>query len=158
MSQPRPNEVLGAVQIRSAVPNDVADIVRIERETFSKPWSARSFRDVLNVPSALVLVLTQASSSVQGYAVAYVAADVGELANLAIAHEARGKRFGRALLSAVLRLTEARGATSLFLDVRASNVAARALYSSEDFVEVARRKDYYSHPVEDAIVMRRSIP
>lgn len=158
MSSTRPNELLTAPQIRSAVPNDLPDIVRIERETFSKPWSARSFRELLDVPSAMVLVLTHGESPALGYAVAYVAADVGELANLAIAHEVRGKGFGRVLLAAVLRLSRARGATSLFLDVRASNVAALALYSSADFVEVGRRKDYYTHPVEDAIVMRRSHP
>lgn len=158
MRETRPNEVPVAAHIRSAALGDLTDILRIERETFSRPWSPRSFHDLLGVPSAFVLVATTSSQSVLGYAVAYVAADVGELANLAVAHEARGKGYGRALLSAIVRLAESRGAASLFLDVRASNVGALALYSSAHFVEVARRKDYYTHPVEEAIVMRRSVP
>ncbi len=158
MSGTTPNEALGAVKIRSAAPDDLAEIVRIERDTFSKPWAARSFHDLLGVRSAFVLVATRESSPVLGYAVAYVAADVGELANLAVAHEARGTGLGRALLKAVVRLAASRGAASLFLDVRASNVGALALYASANFAEITRRKEYYAHPVEDAIVMRRSLP
>jgi len=153
-----PNEPFGDVLVRAGVPEDVDAITRIERETFSKPWSARSFRDLMRIPSAFLLVAARATDPVQGYAVAYVAADVGELANFAVAPGARGKGVGRTLLNAVLQLAMARGAASLYLDVRASNVGALALYTSAAFAEVARRKAYYTHPVEDAIVMRRSLP
>lgn len=153
-----PNEASGGLLIRAGVPDDVEAIVRIERETFSKPWSARSFQDIMRVPSAFLLVAVRATDPVAGYAVAYVAADVGELANFAVAPVARGKGVGRSLLNAVVQLAVARGAESLYLDVRASNVGALALYTSAAFEEVARRKAYYTHPVEDAIVMRRSLP
>jgi ribosomal-protein-alanine N-acetyltransferase len=145
-------------RIRPALPSDIEAIVHIERATFSKPWSARSFRDMLAAPSAIILVAVHEEVLVQGYAAAYVAADVGELANIAVGQGARGRGLGRALLIEVLRQLHGRGVETLFLDVRASNVAARGLYESEAFREVARRKDYYSQPVEDAIVMRRLLP
>ena len=147
-----------AHSIRLATIEDVAAIVEIERATFSKPWSDRSFRDMIGAPAAIVLVAVSTSAGVQGFAAAYVAADVAELANIAVAKPGRGLGIGRAVLRDVIRRVEERGATTLFLDVRASNVAAFTLYRSEGFREIARRKDYYSHPVEDAIVMRRAIP
>ncbi len=146
------------VRIRIATADDVETIVRIERATFSKPWSARSFHDLLRTPAAIVLVAMLEEPVVQGYAAAYVAADVGELANIAVGSTARGFGVGRALLGEVIRQVLQRGAGTLFLDVRASNVVARGLYESEAFREIARRKDYYSQPVEDAIVMRRDLP
>lgn len=157
MTGPKPNEDSDRLLIREAVAEDVEPIMRIERQTFSRPWSARSFRDLLELPSAFILVAVPAPFTVQGYAVAYVAADVGELANLAVAREARGQGLGRALLQAVLHRAEVRGASAVYLDVRASNVSALSLYASSDFAPVGRRKDYYAHPAEDAIVMRRSI-
>lgn len=146
------------VRIRPATAADVEAIVRIERATFSKPWSSRSFQDMLRAPAAIVLVALLEEPVVQGYAAAYVAADVAELANIAVGQSVRGFGLGRALLAEVIRQVLGRGAGSLFLDVRASNVVARGLYESESFREVARRRDYYSQPVEDAIVMRRDLP
>lgn len=153
-----PEDWVDRMSIRAAVADDVADIVRIERQSFSRPWSARSFHDFMRTPSAFVIVAAPAAHPVCAYAVAYVAADVGELANFAVAVDARGKGIGRMLLEAVLDRARSLGAASLFLDVRASNVVAQALYTSTQFIEVARRRDYYAHPVEDAIVMRRSLP
>ncbi|MFN8579856.1 MAG: ribosomal protein S18-alanine N-acetyltransferase [Gemmatimonadaceae bacterium] len=140
---------------RVATSGDIEAMVLIERASFSKPWSARSFRSLIESPAAIVLVAQRDTPEIRGYAVAYVAADVGELANIAVSQPSRGSGVGRTLLLEVIRRVGARGAASLFLDVRASNVVARRLYESESFAEIARRKDYYAQPVEDAIVMRR---
>lgn len=146
-----------AAVVRRAADSDLATITRIEHETFSRPWSLRSFEDLLRLTPALMLV-AEVEGTLSGYAVGYVAADVAELANLAVRKESRGRGVGRALLDAVLAESFRRGALAVFLDVRASNLTALALYESASFAAVARRRDYYSHPVEDAIVMRRSLP
>lgn len=157
MTTTEPNAA-GAALVRLATDADIEAIAEIERASFSRPWSQRSFREMIRVPAAIVLVATRTGERVDGYAAAYVAADVAELANIAVAEGARGVGLGRALLREVVQRVEARGAASLFLDVRASNVVAQRLYATHAFREIARRRDYYSHPVEDAIVMRRSIP
>jgi ribosomal-protein-alanine N-acetyltransferase len=61
------------------------------------------------------------------------------------------------LLDAALAEARARGADEIFLEVRNSNAPARALYGSRGFKEVGRRPNYYRRPVEDAIVLRRTL-
>ena len=86
--------------------------------------------------------------------VAWFAADEGEVANLAVTPRLRQRGFGLALLDSVLAEAAERGTTSLFLEVRESNAAARKLYASRNFEEVGRRKRYYRSPEEDALILR----
>ena len=98
-------------------------------------------------------MVAELSGSVVGYTVAWYAADEGELANLAVSPAARQKGIGSALVNGVISAGAARGMRRLFLEVRTSNVAARALYLAAGLREVGRRPRYYSGPVEDAIIM-----
>jgi len=61
------------------------------------------------------------------------------------------------LIDAAIAEAESRGAESMFLEVRESNRAARALYASRGFEEISRRRGYYRTPVEDALVLRRAM-
>jgi ribosomal-protein-alanine N-acetyltransferase len=89
--------------------------------------------------------------------VAWFAADEGEIANLAVAPSGWGSGTGRRLLNAALAEALARGAAAVYLEVRDSNDRARRLYHSSGFEEVGRRRRYYRRPVEDAIVLRRTL-
>lgn len=95
---------------------------------------------------------------VVGYLVARHMADEGEILNVAVAPTDRRRGVGRALVRAGLRRLTALGARQVYLEVRESNLAARELYRSFGFVEVARRANYYRRPVEDAILLRAAIP
>ena len=145
------------VSIDSAKLTDVPAIVAIERAVFSDPWSARSFREALSNPSAFCACARRDGRSVEGYVVAWFVADEGEIANLAVAPDAWGTGIGRALLDASLVAAASRRLKAVYLEVRDSNARARHLYGSRGFVEIGRRRSYYRRPVEDAIVLRRSM-
>ena len=124
----------------------------IEQAAFADPWSMQDFRDCV-ATDALFLV-ADVAGSIDGYVVAFDAADEGEILNLAVAPNARRRGLGRALVEAILAALHDRGVLQAYLEVRESNAPARALYTSQGFKEVGRRRHYYRRPVEDAIVLR----
>jgi len=75
--------------------------------------------------------------------------------NVAVAPAKRRSGLGRGLVAEIISVMAARGVRQVYLEVRESNAAARALYAAQGFREVGRRKQYYRRPVEDAIVLRR---
>lgn len=131
----------------------MAAIHAIEQVVFSDPWSTQDFRDC--VTSDALFLVAEADGDVGGYVVALDAADEGEILNLAVAPSGRRHGLGRALVEAMLRLLKEREVCQVYLEVRESNAAARALYAAQGFKEVGRRQQYYRRPVEAAIVLRR---
>ena len=129
----------------------------MERACYPDPWAASSFSALPDNPQVCFIVARDASDRLQGYAIAWHVMDEGELANLAVAPGDRRKGIASALLDAVLEDATDRGTKEIFLEVRESNAAARALYSARGFDEVGRRKGYYRLPVEDALILRRTL-
>jgi ribosomal-protein-alanine N-acetyltransferase len=145
------------VQLRRARADDLAAILAIERASFGDPWSRTSFAALLEQPRVYFSVaLDRATGSLLGYTVAWFVLDEAELANLAVAPEARGRGVGTILLEGALAAADERRSASMYLEVRASNEPAIALYTSHGFTEIARRPAYYRKPVEDALILRRS--
>lgn len=145
------------VRVRPAEERDLARIHEIERASFADPWSLEGFRDMLEHGRARVEVAEGDDAIVLGYAVAWFVSDESEIANLAVAPEVRRRRIGLLLLDRILEAAASFGTRSVFLEVRASNVAARKLYESRGFAVAGTRKAYYRKPVEDALVMRRAL-
>jgi len=83
--------------------------------------------------------------------------DEAEIANLAVSDDARRGGIGARLLDHAIEAARDRKSRVVFLEVRESNAAARALYSSRGFEVAARRSKYYRKPVEDALVLRRAL-
>jgi ribosomal-protein-alanine N-acetyltransferase len=144
------------VEMRAAVPNDLDAVAAIERQSFSDPWSRASFAQLIGRDHLVFFVATR-KGAVAGFSIAYAAVGEAEIANIAVATAARGQGVGGALLRHLLTTLRAGGAVEVWLEVRASNAAARALYERFGFVEVGRRRNYYRRPVEDAISMRRDL-
>ncbi len=142
--------------IRLAKPSDVKDLACIERESFSDPWPASAFADVLLMPSASMIVATDANDRAVGCCILLNAADQGEIANLAVARHARRQGTAAGLLVQAITIAQSKGVVAIFLEVRASNEAARALYRAHDFSEIGRRGGYYQRPTEDALVLQWS--
>ena len=124
----------------------------IEQQVFADPWSTQDFRDCVSY--AQFLVADEGSGRIAGYVVALDAADEGEILNRAVAEAGRRRGLGRALVEAILERLRSRGVRQVYLEVRESNAAARALYTAFGFKEVGRRRAYYRRPVEDAMVLR----
>ncbi len=142
--------------LRPAVERDLLEIVRIERSCFADPWSEESFRRLLAVEPAIFQVAAfPPDFKVAGYAIAFAVGEDGEVLNVAVEPDFRGKGLAGQMVDALLIELSARGVRTAFLEVRESNAAARALYGSRGFTEIGRRKAYYRRPVEDALVMRR---
>ena len=144
------------VEMRPALPNDLNAVAAIERESFSDPWTRESFAQLIGRPH-LHFFVAMRDDAVIGFSIAYAAAGEAEIANIAVAGAVRGQGIGGAVLRHLLSTLRTDGAAEVWLEVRASNAAARALYERFGFVEVGRRRNYYRRPVEDAISMRREL-
>jgi ribosomal-protein-alanine N-acetyltransferase len=140
--------------IRRAREDDVAALAAIEEVSFSDPWAASAFSSVLAMPSAFVIVAADPQDAPLGYCVFLTAADEGEIANLSVAPEARRHGVANALLRHALHFAQAKGVVAVYLEVRASNESAKALYLANHFREVGRRRGYYQRPPEDALVLQ----
>jgi len=142
------------ITVREAQEEDLNAIVRIERASFGDPWSATSFRSVLESERGYACVAVR-GELVLGYCIAWKVGDEAELANIAVDPVVRRSGVGARLLDDLLLMVDAPPGATLYLEVRASNAAAQALYRSRGFEASGRRKGYYTHPTEDALVMRR---
>lgn len=146
------------IVIRVAAAGDLADVSALERKCYADPWPASAFATLPDNPQVCFTVaLEPTKGRLVGYAIAWFVLDEGELANLAVAPAARRRGVGRMLLDGIVDDARMRRVGQLFLEVRESNVAARALYASQSFVEIGRRKQYYRKPSEDALILRREL-
>lgn len=157
MSAPGVESHMTGLAIRAAKEGDILSVGLIERESFADPWGSREFTSALESPHTIFLVAVDADGIVSGYVIALAVHDEAEILNLAVRHVDRGKGVGAGLLDAALGQAIARGAASIYLEVRESNEAARRLYTSRGFDEVSRRVKYYHSPVEDALVLHLAV-
>lgn len=144
-------------RIREATLDDLPAVMEIELSSFTDPWSEQAYRDTLESERAVMHVALDPSGAIIGHAVTYFAADEAELATIAVAGVARRSGVGRAMLERAVAECRLRGSRKLFLEVRASNSAAQAMYHASGFVAVGRRRAYYCLPTEDAVLMMREI-
>ncbi|MDA8128460.1 MAG: ribosomal protein S18-alanine N-acetyltransferase [Betaproteobacteria bacterium] len=146
-----------AHRLRPMTEADLPRIHRIELASYDYPWSLGNFADSLS--AGYSMWVREAEGEIIGYYALMAAAGEAHLLNLTIAPIWRGHGLGRDLLEhCVARACDHR-ATSLFLDVRASNAAAIALYRSSGFVDLAVRRGYYParQGREDALIMKKDL-
>jgi ribosomal-protein-alanine N-acetyltransferase len=144
------------VVVRPARPRDLPAVAAIEQASFGDPWSPGSFAPLVDNP-AVYFVVAECGGAVSGFLIAWFAADEGEIGNVAVAAASRGRGIGGLLVDAGLGEASHRGAATVYLEVRESNLLARRLYAARGFAEVGRRRRYYRNPVEDALVLARPV-
>lgn len=141
---------------RAATPADLDAIMALEHASFpTDAWSPAMMREELSSPHGFYVVVEEAGRLV-GYAGlrAVRGARDADIQTITISESARGRGRGRALLGTLLDEAVGRGVHDVFLEVRADNPVAQALYASEGFAEVGRRPRYYQPDDVDAIVMQ----
>lgn len=138
-------------RIRLMKPEDIAQVSSIEAAVFSQPWSSLGFSQALSLENTLFLVAEE--EEIEGYLGMYLAADEGEITNVAVRKESRRKHLGEQLLARAVEVAQERGIRSYYLEVRKSNEAAIRLYEKFGFAVTGTRKGFYDKPKEDAYVM-----
>ena len=153
--------------LRRATLDDLDAIMALETSTFaSDAWSRGTMRDELASPHGYYLVAEgeegagdAAQHPLAGYAglLAPLGSGQADIQTIAVARDARRRGLGRTLMVALLDEARARAATEVFLEVRADNPNARALYDSLGFEQIALRPRYYQPDGVDAQIMRREL-
>lgn len=139
--------------IRRMTLDDIEQVVAIDRASFSLPWPERSFRfELTDNPSSRCWV-ADVDGRIAGVIVAWLLVDEVHIATLATHPEFRRQGIAQALLLHVLKHGAQEGALSSFLEVRAGNLAAQAMYRKFGYEETGRRPRYYKDNSEDAILM-----
>lgn len=146
-------------EIGRTTAHDLLEVVEIEESSGLSRWGWESYSTELSRPEAIMLVARRrqpdaAGKWLYGFVAARVNADELHINNIGVRDEARRQGLGSALLLAALRAGRRLGAVSALLEVRAGNLPAQALYRSQGFETVGRRRNYYREPPEDALVMR----
>lgn len=142
--------------IREMQADDLPQVAPIEAANFSTPWTENDFRIYLDRQDGLFLVAEE-NKKILGYCGVILVPPEGDITNVSVSLESRGKGAGKALVEEMLRRTEAAGVDTLFLEVRRGNAVAIGLYAKQGFTEIGVRKNYYEKPVEDALIMTRKV-
>ena len=131
------------------------EIAELEQVCFSTPWSRNMLAEELDNACSAFLVALDDGGHVAGYAGLQVILDEGYITNVAVQPVYRRQGVAGQLLAVFLSFAKGNHLAFLTLEVRASNYGAIALYGGLGFRSVGRRKNYYEHPKEDAIIMTK---
>lgn len=145
-----------AFTVRKACSTDIPDMVFIEEECFSTPWSRKSFAESLS-HSPWHFFVAVCENKIVAYGGVYLILDEGQISNIATLSAFRGKGIGRAVLDSIIKLCKDEGCERITLELRESNSVARALYESCGFAAVGKRPNFYSNPNETAILMDKTL-
>ncbi len=136
--------------------SDLDEVLAIEAASFSKPWTRDMFlRELANTGVSYGYVLRGPNGRAAAFCTIWVVVDEVHINNLAVDPAWRGHGLGQALLEFILRLWSGLGAERATLEVRRSNEAAINLYAKLGFTVAGTRRDYYTEPIEDALILWR---
>ena len=130
----------------------VSQIVHLEAQCFSDPWSEKSIASELENPLSLWLVAEE-NGQVWGYVGSQTVLDESDMMNVAVDPGFRRQGIARALIETLIAELSKMGSRCLRLEVRVSNENARALYARMGFQQLGLRKNYYHNPKEDALIL-----
>jgi ribosomal-protein-alanine N-acetyltransferase len=136
--------------------DDLAGVLEVENETFTNPWTREMYSwELQNRAVCHIFVVRTPDCHVAGFCAFWLVFDEIHINNVAVRPKFRGRGIGTALLHHVLAEARILGARRATLEVRASNDGARRLYDRLGLYVAGTRRNYYSHPVEDALILWR---
>lgn len=133
----------------------VPQIARLETVCFSDPWVESSIASELENPLSLWLVAMD-GDRVAGYVGSQSVLGEADMMNIAVSPDYRRQGIAKLLLLSLQKRLADQDVHSLTLEVRRSNEPAISLYTTDGFVQVGCRKNYYRHPTEDALILRKT--
>lgn len=142
-----------AIEIFPMEAADIPQVVELENEIFSRPWSEKSFQTAMDNSENFYFV-AKCGERVVGYVGIWGMPPEGEVCNVAVSPVYRGNHIGKSMMEAAMKQASKKGITCLFLEVRGSNMAAKHLYKNLGFQETGVRRGYYHGPTEDAVLMQ----
>ena len=141
------------MQIVKMEHHHLPDILQVERECFSSPWSEQMFISEISGKFAHYYVIEEDSRAV-GYMGMWSLSGEGHITNVAVGKDYRRRGFARALISYFIEIAKKENLEFMTLEVRASNTPAITLYESFGFTQVGVRKKYYDNS-EDALLLTK---
>lgn len=140
------------IEIRKMSESDCETVWELQKKCFSRAWSLESIWEMFTMAGYVSLIACE-NGSIIGYIGIKAVLDEADITNVAVHPRWRRRGIGRELLTALLKEAAQKGVHRIFLEVRVSNEAARALYEQAGFQTIDIRKNYYDEPREDACIM-----
>ena len=139
---------------REMLVEDLDQVVEIENSLFSVQWSKEGFFTFLIKDESMFFVVEE-KGKILGYCSMQIVLDEGDILNVAVRRERQKEGIGYFLVDSMLMMAEARGVRTVHLEVREGNDTARRLYQRLGFTEDGLRENYYTDPLENAVLMTR---
>jgi ribosomal-protein-alanine N-acetyltransferase len=147
------------IRIRRMTSEDIEQVLKVERASFSQPWSADAYSATLLLPYAhyyvAELLTDDAGARIIGECGVRDIFGEGEITNVAVLPSFRGAGVAGRMLGTLLEESLEKGMQAFTLEVRAGNRPAIALYEKFGFQTEGVREGFYEEPVEDALIMWR---
>ena len=134
---------------------NIKEVAEIEKESFSDPWSEDGLRNELDNDTAFFFV-AEKSSEVAGYVGTHIVLDECYIANVAVTPSFRRMGIADKLLDYAESNAINKNCAFITLEVRVSNLPAINLYKKRGYVSMGERKNFYSHPTENALIMTKT--
>ncbi len=138
--------------IRRMNKGDIKQLSELEKVCFSVPWSEQSFAEEFENDLAVYFIAEQCGNLI-GYIGFWRIIDEGHITNIAVSPDFRRNGIATALIGTAVKYAKTLNLVLLTLEVRKSNLAAQHLYRNFGFVALGERKDYYTNPRENAVIM-----
>ncbi|MDN5332445.1 MAG: [ribosomal protein S18]-alanine N-acetyltransferase [Tepidanaerobacteraceae bacterium] len=141
------------VTIELMKPEDLDQVMEVEKLSFTNPWSRNSFFLELTTNELATYIVARVDGKVVGYAGMWLIVGEAHVTNVAVHPEFRKKGIGELLMRSLMTLAREGGAKMMTLEVRKSNYVAQNLYTKLGFEPIGIRRGYYTDNKEDAVIM-----
>ena len=144
------------IKIRHARKEDAKAIWEVAESAYEKgsPWELSQFQELISYKNVLHLIASQTDGEIVALIIASKTMVEADIYMLAVKKSHQGKGIGKKIFKELIEELKSSDLETIFLEVRESNIAAKKVYQKLDFIEIGRRKDYYSKPKEDALMMK----
>ena len=140
--------------LREMLVDDLDQVMEIENDLFAVPLTKEGYFTFLTRDDAMFLVVEE-KGKILGYCGLLMVLDEGDVTNVAVRRDRQREGIGHFLMDSLIRLSAERGISMIHLEVRQSNETAIRLYERMGFKQDGIRKNYYTDPVEHAILMTK---